>query len=148
MDSLRHVTVVILADVLEFLEDIKYLNWLDYRLVFLLKWYNEEETKELREAFENAILSWPNVEFRKMFGCPCYLANGKMFAGMVTNGIIITKLTSLEKEELKKLKKIKPFVAGDKIIKTWVNVDLDPKDLKELMPFVKKSYDRAKIAGR
>lgn len=116
-------------------------------MVFLLAWYNEEETKELREVFENEILSWPRVEFRKMFGCPCYLANGKMFAGMVTNGIIITKLTSLEKEELKKLKKIKPFVVGPKIIKKWVNVDLEPKDLKELMPFVKISYDRAIIEG-
>ena len=116
--------------------------------MFFLKWYNEEETKELREAFENEILSWPHVEFKKMFGCPCYLADGKMFAGMVTNGIIITKLSSLEKEELKIIKKIKPFVAGDKIIKSWVNVDLEPKDLKELMPFVKMSYDRAIIAGK
>ena len=113
-----------------------------------MKGYNEEETKELREAFENEILSWPHVEFKKMFGCPCYLANGKMFAGTITNGIIITKLTSLEKEELKKIKKNKPFVAGDKIIKSWVNVELEPRDLKELMPFVKISYDRAIIAGR
>ena len=108
-----------------------------------MKWYIEEETKELREAFEKEILKWPQVDFKKMFGCPCYLANGKMFAGMVTKVIIITKLTSLEKEELKKLREIKPFVAGDKIIKSWVNVDLEPKDLKEIMSYVKKSYERA-----
>ena len=54
-----------------------------------MKWYSEEETKELREAFEKEILKWPQVDFKKMFGCPCYLANGKMFAGMVTKGIVL-----------------------------------------------------------
>ena len=79
-----------------------------------MKWYSEEETKELREAFEKEILKWSQVDFKKMFGCPCYLANGKMFAGMVTKGIVITKLTSLEREELNKLRTTKPFVAGGK----------------------------------
>ena len=112
-----------------------------------MKWYIEEETKELREAFEKEILKWPLVDYKKMFGCPCYLANGKMFAGMVTKGIVITKLNSLEKEELKKLREIKTFVAGDKIIKSWVHFDLESKDLKEIMPYVKKSYDRAIASG-
>ena len=112
-----------------------------------MKWYVEEETKELREAFEKEILKWPQVDYKKMFGCPCYLANGKMFAGLVTKGIIITKLNDLEKEELKKLREIRPFVASDKIIKSWVHVDLEPKDLKEIMPYVKKSYDRAISSG-
>lgn len=112
-----------------------------------MKWYIEEETKELREAFEKEVLKMPNVDYKKMFGCPCYLANGKMFAGLVTKGIIITKLNNLEKEELKKFKEIKPFIAGDKIIKSWVHVDLEPKDLKEIMPYVKKSYNRAVGSG-
>jgi hypothetical protein len=112
-----------------------------------LKWYLEEETKELREAFEKEILTWPQVDFKKMFGCPCYLAKGKMFTGLVTKGLIITKLNDLEKEELRKLRAIKPFVAGDKIIKSWVHIDLEPNELREIMPFVKRSYERA-IASR
>ena len=91
-----------------------------------MKWYIEEETKELREAFEKEILKLPQVDYKKMF------------AGMVTKGIAITKLTSLETEELKKLREIKPFVAGDKIIRSWVTVEIDPKDIKEIMPYVKK----------
>ena len=112
-----------------------------------MKWYIEEETKELREAFEKEILKLPKVDYKKMFGCPCYLANGKMFAGMVTKGIVITKLTSLETEELKKLREIKPFVAGNKIIRSWVAVEIDPKDIKEIMPYVKISYNRAIALG-
>ena len=67
-----------------------------------MKWYIEEETKELREAFEKEILQWPQVNCKRMFGCPCYLANGKMFAGLVTKGLILTKLNDSEKEELPK----------------------------------------------
>ena len=112
-----------------------------------MKWYIKEETKELREAFEKKMLKWPQVDYKKMFGCPCYLANGKMFAGMVTKGIVITKLNSLEREELKKSRKTKPFTAGGRIIRSWVKVELDPEDLKEIIPYVKKSYNRT-IASR
>ena len=112
-----------------------------------MKWYSEEETKELREAFEKEILKWPQVDFKKMFGCPCYLANGKMFAEMVTKGIVITKLSILEREELEKMREINPFVTGGKTIRNWVRVELDPKDLKEIMPFVTKSYECAMISG-
>ena len=109
-----------------------------------MKWYIEEETKELRQALEKEILKWPQVDYKKMFGCPCYLANGKMFAGLVTKGLIITKLNETEKEELQKIKPIKPFIAGEKIIKSWVHIDLDHNELKKIMPYVKKSYERAK----
>jgi hypothetical protein len=60
----------------------------------ILKWYIEEETRELREAFEKEILNWPNVTSKKMLGCPCYLVKGKMFAGMVTKGIVMPRLST------------------------------------------------------
>jgi hypothetical protein len=113
-----------------------------------LKWYLEEETKELRKAFEKEITKWPKVNYKKMFGCPCYLANGKMFAGLVTKGIVITKLNDPEKNELKKLKEIKPFKAGKKIIKSWVHIDSEPNELNHIMPYIKKSYDRAIESGK
>lgn len=112
-----------------------------------MKWYIEEETKELREAFEKEILKWPKVNYKKMFGCPCYLADGKMFAGMITKGIVITKLNGLEREELNKSRKTKSFSASGRIIRSWVSVELLPKDLAEIMPYVKKSYDRAVASG-
>jgi hypothetical protein len=112
-------------------------------LGFVMKWYIEEKTKELRQAFEKEILKWANVDYKMMFGCPCYLANGKMFVGLVTKGIVITKLSNSEKEELKKIKETKPFNAGGRVISSWVNIDLEVSDLEEIMPFVKKSYNRA-----
>ena len=70
-----------------------------------------------------------------------------MFAGMIKRGILITKLGNLEREELEKFRATKPFVAGDKIIRSRVSVDLDSKDLSLIMPFVKKSYERAITSG-
>ena len=113
-----------------------------------LKWYIEEDTKELREAFEKEILQWPRVDYKKIFGCPCYLANGKMFAGLVTKGLIITKLNDSEKDELRKLKEVKPFVAGEKIIRSWVHIELEPNELIDIIPFVKKSYNRATMTRK
>lgn len=113
-----------------------------------MKWYNEKETKELRISFEKNILKWPQVSSKIMFGCPCYLANGKMFAGMVTKGIVITKLTSSEMEDLRKIQEIKPFVAGKKTIKNWAQIIMGPTDLQEVIPYVKKSYQRAMASGK
>ena len=64
-----------------------------------MKWYIEEQTKDLRQALEKIILGWYKVTYRKMFGCPCYLANGKMFAGLVTKGVIITKLNEIPRNK-------------------------------------------------
>ena len=111
-----------------------------------MKWYIEEETKELRQAFEKQVLKWPKVDYKKMFGCPCFLANGKMFAGLVTKGIVITKLSSSEKEEINKIKETQPFKAGGRVVKSWVHINLEANELEKIMPFVKKSYNRALIS--
>ena len=108
-----------------------------------MKWYVEEETKELRESFEAEVLGWPQVDMKKMFGCPCYLANGTMFAGLVTKGIVLTKLNEEEKIELGQIFKTKPFVAGERVIKSWIHVTLEAIELSDVVAFIKKSYDRA-----
>jgi hypothetical protein len=108
-----------------------------------LKWYIEEQTKELRQALEKKILRWYKVTCKKMFGCPCYLANGKMFVGLVTKGVIITKLTELERADLKNKIETQLFKVGGKVIKKWVRVNLDPVNLKIVMPFIEKSYEHA-----
>ena len=108
-----------------------------------MKWYIEEQTKDLRQALEKIILGWYKVTYRKMFGCPCYLANGKMFAGLVTKGVIITKLNEIERKKLEEIIKTQPFKVGEKIIKKWIRIKLDPRNLDLIMPFVEKSYERA-----
>lgn len=108
-----------------------------------MKWYDETETRELREALEAKILTWPYVTSKKMMGCPCYLAKGKMFVGLVTGGIVITKLNQEEREMLNKNHPIKPFKAGDRTIKSWAHLMIDPDEIEGIMPYVKISYKAA-----
>ena len=58
-----------------------------------MRYYVEVENEGMREALEAEVLAWPQVTHKKMMGCPCYLAGGKIFAGLVTRGMVITKLT-------------------------------------------------------
>ena len=109
-----------------------------------MKYYSEEDTKDLRLAFEDKVLRWPQVSTKKMFGCPCYRANGKLFAFLVTKGVVITQLTQSEREALSRQHQTTFFQAGKKIVKNWVRVQVKNKrDLDKIMFFVRKSYESA-----
>ena len=109
-----------------------------------MKYYSEDETKEIRLALEAEILKWHKVDFKKMFGCPCYMANGRLFVFLVAKGIVITRLGEADIAELSKSHKTTSFHAGNKDMKNWRQISLGKtKELYSLMPFVKRSYDEA-----
>jgi hypothetical protein len=109
-----------------------------------MKYYSEDETKEIRWALEAEILKWYKVDFKKMFGCPCYTANGKLFVFLVTKGIVITRLGDADIAELSMKHKTVSFRGGNKEMKNWRQISLNnPEELYPLMYFIKKSYDEA-----
>ena len=109
-----------------------------------MKYYSEEDTKNLRLALEEEILSWKEVSTKKMFGCPCYQAKGKLFVFLVTKGIVITQLQLADRERISSLYQTGFFKAGKKIVSKWLKISLrDKEDLEGLMPFVRKSYEEA-----
>ena len=109
-----------------------------------MKYYSEEVTKDLRLALEEEVLSWSQVSTKKMFGCPCYQAKGKLFVFLVTKGIVITHLEQSDREELSRQRETTFFQAGKKIVQNWVKLSINSKeDLNRIMPFVKKSYEEA-----
>ena len=109
-----------------------------------MKYYSEEETKDLRSAFENIVSAWPNVGTKKMFGCPCYQVKGKLFVLLVTKGIVITQLESADREELASQHQTSYFQAGKKTVKNWVKLSIrSSEELAKVMPFVRKSYENA-----
>ena len=67
-----------------------------------------------------------------------------MFAGLVTKGLVITKLNPQQKEELKTIHETKDFVAGGRTLKNWAHLSLDARNLEKVLPFVKKSYESAR----
>jgi TfoX/Sxy family transcriptional regulator of competence genes len=109
-----------------------------------MKYYSEAEDHDLRQAFETEIRTWPNVRTRKMFGCPCYQANGKLFALVVSGGIVITRLSDADRALLIHQNVGVPFQPGQKTVQSWLQIAVQNKaELKPFLPYVRKSYDAA-----
>ncbi|MDG6219473.1 MAG: hypothetical protein QCI00_08545, partial [Candidatus Thermoplasmatota archaeon] len=74
-----------------------------------MKYYDEGKMQHLRVRLEEEILRWPDVKTKKMYGCPCYKHKEKLFAFLVTDGVVLTKASERDKLELSKEFQIKPF---------------------------------------
>ena len=109
-----------------------------------MKYYSEEETKEIRIALEKEVLGWNQVSTKKMFGCPCYKVGNRLFVFLVTKGIVFTHLAQTDKEHLSQEYKMDFFNTGKKKIKNWPQIRINSfEELKAVMPYVRKSYERA-----
>ncbi|MBI5695146.1 MAG: hypothetical protein HZC51_05300 [Nitrospirae bacterium] len=102
-----------------------------------------------RDAFDSEVLGWPDVTTRKMFGCPCYLARGKMFSFFVTDGLVLTNLSADAWNDLAEVAAMAPFEYGGKVITGWAHVDISGMPGPgPLMESVRASYEGAlKKAG-
>ncbi len=111
-----------------------------------MQYYNEEKMKNIRVKLEKEILGWPDVSTKKMYGCPCYKYNQKLFAFLVTDGVVLTKADDQDKEKLTKDFKVKPFQVATRTMKGWPQIPLDvTSDVKKIIPYIKNSYHHAKI---
>lgn len=109
-----------------------------------MKFYDEEKMKEIRKELEAKVLRWSGVTVKEMMGCLCYFYEKKFFAFLVTNGIVITKLSEDDRKKLAAQVKSEAFEMAGKKVKTWIRIHLrKPKDLHMVVPFVKKSYEAA-----
>jgi len=109
-----------------------------------MKYYSEEDTKGLRLALEAEVLNWPQVTTKKMFGCPCYQAKGRLFVFIVTNGVVITQLQQADRDELSSQHQTSFFQAGKKTVKNWIKISINNlEQLDSLMPFIRKRYEAA-----
>lgn len=110
-----------------------------------MQYYNEEKMKNIRMKLEKEILSWPDVSTKKMYGCPCYKYNQKLFAFLVTDGVVLTKTSDTDKEKLAKEFKVKPFQAATRTMKGWPQLPLvETSDIKKIIPYIKNSYQHSK----
>lgn len=106
-----------------------------------MKYYDEVISGNLRFQLEKEIMDWPDVSTKKMFGCPCYMVNEKIFVFLVTNGIVITQLKPDELKSLKKLTTTEYFQAGKRTVKKWTKIPVNSeKELIQLSPYIKMSY--------
>ncbi|MBI5189183.1 MAG: hypothetical protein HZA22_00715 [Nitrospirae bacterium] len=98
--------------------------------------------EQFRDAFDSEVLGWPDVTTRKMFGCPCYLARGKMFSFFVTDGLVLTNLSADAWNDLAEVAAMAPFKYGGKVITGWAHVDISGMP-GPLMESVRASYEGA-----
>lgn len=109
-----------------------------------MPYYIEDDARALRQAFEKEVLLWPQVITRRMLGCPAYVADGRLFAFLVTGGVVITQLRKKDKQMLAQDNQIEPFKAGERVIERWTKVLIaDPASVGRIMGFVRKSYQTA-----
>lgn len=109
-----------------------------------MPYYIEDDARALRQAFEKTVLLWPQVTTRRMLGCPAYSADGRLFAFLVTDGVVITQLRHKDIETLAQDNQTEPFKAGERVIERWTKVFItDPAAIGRIMSFVRKSYQAA-----
>jgi hypothetical protein len=109
-----------------------------------LNFYTEEKMKAIREEFEEEMLQQPHLSTKKMFGCPCYKVGEKLFAFLVTDGVVLTRLSEDERVDAYKLRGAKSFESNQRVMKKWVQLPVkDQATLKKVMPWVMKSYQNA-----
>jgi hypothetical protein len=107
-----------------------------------VKYFDEEKMVGIRKAFDSEVLKWKGVVSRPMMGCRCYFRGRKFICFLVTDGIVLTKLSDKDQEAVKTRFGGKPFeMAGREKGSLWVTPLKSPKDLKQVMPFVKKRYE-------
>jgi hypothetical protein len=96
--------------------------------------------REIREELDKEVLRWPGVSSREMMGCLCYLHGKNMIAFLVTDGIVLSKLSEQETNDLSKLSKRTAFKMSGKTLRKLVWELKTRENLRTILPFVKKSY--------
>src|SRR5438132_5861470 len=113
-----------------------------------MKYFDEEKMADIREAFDSEVLKWKDVVSRPMMGCLCYLRKRKFVFFLVTDGIVIMKLSDKDQTVLKEKFGGKPFEMAGQTSRLWVTPLKSTKDLKLVMPFVRKRYEEAVVRPR
>jgi hypothetical protein len=106
-----------------------------------MKYYDEEKMIETRKAFDAEVLTWKGVTSKSMMGCLCYFYNRKFIGFLVTDGIVLMKLSEKDQKEIKEKFGGKPFEMAGQTGRLWVTPLNGRKDVNSVMPFVRKKYE-------
>ncbi len=106
-----------------------------------MKYYDEEAMTGVRHELEEVVLGWNNVTTKKMFGCPSYLAEKKLFAFLVSDGLVLTKLEYEDLEKMAETVDYTPFEVDGKKMANWAKISVqDRSEVQKLLPFIEESY--------
>ena len=111
-----------------------------------MKYYDEVKMRMIQNAFDKEVLGWKGVSSKPMMGCLCYFLNRKFIGFLVTDGIVLMKLSEKDQAELKNKFGGKQFEMAGQTGRMWVTPLRSVKDLGAIMPFVRKRYEE--ISGK
>src|SRR3989442_14319085 len=106
-----------------------------------MKYYDEEKMVDIQKTFDAEVLTWKGVTSKPMMGCLCYFYNRKFIGFLVTNGIVLMKLSEKDQKEIKEKFGGKPFEMAGQTDRLWVTPLNGPKDVRSVMPFGRKRYE-------
>lgn len=112
-----------------------------------MRYYDENTMQQIRAAMDQVVTRWPNVESRKMFGCPCYRADGRLFAFLVTGHLVLTKLSDKARTKIAGRFETSPFQAGSKRVASWLQIPCPTVvAFRKLRSFLRCSYEAARTS--
>src|SRR5207253_7517376 len=92
-----------------------------------MKYFDEEKMADIREAFDSEVLKWKDVVSRPMMGCLCYLRKRKFVFFLMTDGIVIMKLSDKDQTVLKDKFGGKPFEMAGQTSRLCHLVEVDQR---------------------
>src|SRR5712692_11926050 len=98
-----------------------------------MKYFDEEKMVGIRKAFDEEVLKLKGVVSRPMMGCLCYFYSRNFIGFLVTNGIVLMKLSEKDQKEIKEKFGGKPFEMAGQTGRLWVTPLNGPKDVRSVM---------------
>jgi len=114
------------------------------------RYYDETAMGRVRIDLERRTNDWPGVRAGQMFGCPCFTADGKLFAFVATGGVVLSQLNESDRDRLAREFGAGPFAPRPGRAATkWSHIPAaEPEDLEPLLPWIRKSYLVARTAAK
>ena len=112
-----------------------------------MKYYDQAVMSEVRSALDDRLLSREGVSTKPMFGCPCYRADGRLFAFLVTGGLVLTQLPQSVRDQLSPSFHTELFEATGRRMKNWLRFPVEaPAALEPLDDLIDVSYSTALLS--
>src|SRR2546426_11150661 len=106
-----------------------------------MKYFDELKMADIQKAFDSEVLESKGVTSKPMMGCQCYFHGRKFLCFLVTDGIVLMKLSDKDQDTLKTRFGGKQLEMAGQTGRLWVTPLKARRDLKQVMPLVTKRYE-------
>src|SRR2546430_14883570 len=103
-----------------------------------MRYFDELKMAEIQKAFDSEVLERKGVTSKPMMGCQCYFRGRKFICFLVTDGIVLMKLSDKDQDMLKTRFGGKPLEMAGQTGRLWGTPLKTRRNLKQVMPIVQK----------